>query len=298
MHGPQDFKSHILLSPGSPLRGYNSAAMAIDIFAEIVELRKRGECAALATIISRRGSTPRRDAAKMLILGDGRTVGTIGGGCVEAEVCSEARSVMRDEKGKVLSFNLTDDDAEESGLICGGTMEVYVEPILPDPTLFVFGAGHIGHSVSELAKNLGFRIAIVDDRVKYANSERFPSAESIYVGPWEEVLPKLPINDSSFLIIATRGHRYDLACLRHAVRSPARYIGLLGSRRKTKLLFDTLEREGIGPAHFERVYAPVGVEIGSETPEEIAVSIAAELIAVRKRLDVRPLKEPLRPLRQ
>ncbi|NWG13150.1 MAG: XdhC family protein [Acidobacteria bacterium] len=272
--------------------------MGIDIFAEIVELRKKGERAALVTIISRRGSTPRRDSAKMLVFEDGRTAGTIGGGCVEAEVCTEARTVIRDERGKVLSFSLTDDDAEESGLICGGTMEVYVEPILPDPTLFIFGAGHIGYSLSEVAKNLDFKIAVVDDRVKYASSERFPSAESIYVGPWNEVLPKLPINDNSFLVIATRGHKYDLTCLRHAVRSPARYIGLLGSRRKTKLFFETLEKEGIERSLLDRVHAPVGLEIGSETPEEIAVSIAAELIAVRKRLDVRPLKESLRALNQ
>jgi xanthine dehydrogenase accessory factor len=261
-----------------------------DIFEEIVALRSRGERAALATIIARRGSTPRRDAAKMLIYDDGRTSGTIGGGCTEAEVCNAARSVIRTGKPNLLSFDLTDDDAEESGLICGGTMEVYVEPVLPDPILFVFGAGHIGRCVAEAARNVGFRIAVIDDRVKYANAERFPMAESLYSGPWEETLPRLPISDSSYLVIATRGHNYDLQCLRYAIGTPARYVGLLGSRRKTGLLLSALEKEGIDPALFERVYAPIGLEIGSETPEEIAVSIVAELIAVRKNVDVKPLR--------
>jgi xanthine dehydrogenase accessory factor len=271
--------------------------MPEDIYQRIVDIRREGRRAALATIIARRGSTPRRDPAKMLIYEDGGQAGSIGGGCVEADVCREALAVMRSEKAKLLSFDLTDDDAEESGLLCGGVMEVYVEPVLPDPTLFVFGAGHVGQCAAEIARSVGFRIAVVDDRIKYANSDRFPEADGVYAGPWEEVFSRLPVNDSSYILIATRGHRYDLACLRFAVQSPARYIGLLGSRRKTKLLFEALTKEGIDPSRLERVYAPVGLEIGSETPEEIAISIAAELVAVRKNLDIRPLKESLRFLR-
>ncbi len=272
-------------------------AMEKDLYEAIVELRKLGTRAGLATIISRRGSTPRKDAAKMLIYEDGRQLGSIGGGCTEAEVCKEAMAVMRSEKPKLLSFDLTDEDAEESALLCGGVMEVYVEPILPDPTLFVFGAGHVGQAAASVARLLGFRITVVDDRTKYANSERFPEADAFYVDSWDEVFGKLPVNESSYLLIATRGHKYDLACLRYALSTSARYIGLLGSRRKTRLLFEALEREGIDPAGFERVFAPVGLEIGSETPEEIAVSIAAELVAVRKNLDIRPLKESLRYLK-
>ncbi len=271
--------------------------MEKDLYEAIVELRKLGTRAALATIISRKGSTPRKDAAKMLIYEDGQQLGSIGGGCTEAEVCKEAFAVMRSERSKLLSFDLTDEDAEESALLCGGVMEVYVEPILPHPTLFIFGAGHVGQAAACVAKMLGFQIAVVDDRIKYANSERFPQADAFYVGAWEEVFGRLPVNGSSYLLIATRGHKYDLTCLRYAVRTSARYIGLLGSRRKTRLLYEALEREGIDPASFERVFAPVGLEIGSETPEEIAVSIAAELVAVRKNLDVRPLKDSLRYLK-
>ncbi len=233
----------------------------------------------------------------MIVLEDGRQVGSIGGGCTEAEVCREALSAIRSEKPSLLSFDLTEEDAEDSGLICGGTMEVYVEPILPDPTLFIFGAGHVGRCVAAIIKDLGFKIAIVDDRIKYANRDRFPSADEFYVDTWEEVFRSLPIRDTSYLLIATRGHRCDLACLRFALHTPAKYIGLLGSRRKTKILFEAIEREGVPASEFERVFAPVGLEIGSETPEEIAISIAAEVVAVRKKLDVRPLKQALRHLR-
>ena len=273
------------------------AGMMSDMYEEIVELRRRGERAALATIVSRKGSTPRKDPAKMLVYEDGRQLGSIGGGCTEAEVSREAMMVMRTEKPRLLSFDLTEVDAEESGLLCGGIMEVYVEPILPDPLLYIFGAGHVGQSVAHAAKAIGFKIALVDDRIKYANSERIPQADIFYVDSWEENFRKLPINDSSYILIATRGHNYDLACLRFALKTRAKYIGLLGSRRKTKLLYEALEREGADPSAFERVYAPVGIEIGSETPEEIAISIVAELVAVRKNLEIRPLKEAVRHLK-
>ncbi len=271
--------------------------MVRDLYEEIVELRRRGERAALATIVTRKGSTPRKDPAKMLVYEDGRQLGSIGGGCTEAEVCREALMVMRTEKPRLLSFDLTEDDAEESGLLCGGIMEVYVEAILPDPMLYIFGAGHVGQCVAQAAKTIGFKIAVVDDRIKYANSERFPSAEAFYVDSWEENFRKLAITDSCYILIATRGHNYDLACLRFALTTPAKYIGLLGSRRKTKLLYEALEREGVNSSSFERVYAPVGIEIGSETPEEIAISIVAELVAIRKNLEIRPLKEAVRHLK-
>jgi xanthine dehydrogenase accessory factor len=256
--------------------------MTEDIYEELAHVRRQGLRAALATIIERKGSTPRKDATKMLIYEDGRCTGTIGGGCTEAEVCREALLAIRRGKPQLLRFDLTGDDAEDGGLICGGSMEVYVEPILPDPALVIFGAGHVGRCVADIAKNVGFRILVVDDRVKYANRERFPNADALYVDGWETAFGQLPVNESSYLLIVTRGHQYDLACLRYALKSPAKYIGLMGSRRKIKLFYETLENEGIDPTQFKRVHAPVGIEIGAESPEEIAVSIAAQLIAVRK----------------
>jgi xanthine dehydrogenase accessory factor len=267
--------------------------MSKDLYEEIVELRSKGSHAALATVIAHKGTTPRKDSAKMLVYGDGRQLGTIGGGSMEAEVCREARQIMETGRPRLLAFNLTDIDPEESALVCGGSMEVYVEPILPDPILFIFGAGHVSKAVADVAKSIGFKIAIIDDRAKYANPERFPGADSIYVDSWEETVKKLPVNNSSCLFIATRGHQFDLICLRFAVQSPAKYIGMLGSRKKAKNLFDLLEKEGIDPSKFGRVSVPTGIDIGSETPEEIAVSIAAELIAVRKNRDIRLMKDAL-----
>jgi xanthine dehydrogenase accessory factor len=270
--------------------------MTVNIYEEIVELRRKGARAALATIVLRKGSTPRKDSAKMLVYEDGSQLGTIGGGCNEAEVIKEALLAMRSEKSKLLHFDLNDEDADESALLCGGTMEVYVEPILSDPTLIIFGGGHVGQAVAEIARMIGFRIAIADDRIKYANPERFPHADALYVDAWDEIFKKLPVNASTYLLIATRGHQFDLACLRFCLQTPAQYIGLMGSIRKTKLLYEALEKEGVDKSSFERVYSPVGLQIGSETPEEIAVSVAAELVAVRKHLDVQSLRKAMRAL--
>ena len=254
-----------------------------DIFEEIVELRRQGQRAALAIIISRKGSTPRKDAAKMLVYEDGHRTGTIGGGCAEDEVCREALAAIRQGKPQVLKFDLTGDDAEDGGMICGGSMEVYVEPILPEPALVIFGAGHVGRCVADIAKTVGFRILVADDRIKYANKQRFPHADALYVDGWDEMFKQLPVNDSTYLLIVTRGHQYDFACLRYALKTPAKYIGLMGSRRKVKLFFEELQKEGVAPGQLARVHSPVGIEIGSETPEEIAVSIVAQLIDIRKR---------------
>jgi len=268
--------------------------MPKDIYKEIVELRTRGIRAALATIISRKGATPRKDAAKMLVYEDGRQLGTIGGGSAEAEVRNESLRAIETGTPKLLSFDFKDVDPEENALVCGGFMEVYVEPVLPDPALFIFGAGHVSKALSQAAKPAGFKIAVIDDRPKYATPDRFPDADAFYVGNWEEVLKQLPVNDSSYLFIATHGQQFDLICLRFALQSNARYIGMLGSFKKARLLFEVLEKEGIDSSGFERVVLPAGLDIGSETPEEIAVSIVAELIAVRKKKDIRALKEELR----
>ena len=268
--------------------------MPKDIYEEIVALRSKGVPAALATIIARKGATPRKDSTKMLIYADGRQLGTIGGGSIEAEVCREALQLLKIGKPKLLTLDLSAVDPEESALVCGGSMEVYVEPVLPDPTLFIFGAGHVSKAIAEVAHMIGFKVAVIDDRPKYANPERFPYADAFYVDGWETSLQKIEVSEMSYLFIATRSHQLDLDCLRFAVQSPAKYIGMLGSNKKNKALLELLEKEGIDPSKFDRVSVPVGLDIGSETPEEIAVSIAAELIAIRKKQNIRLMKEALR----
>ena len=255
----------------------------MDIYEEIIRLRRAGIKAALATIVNVRGSIPSYESAKLLVREDGSLVGTVGGGCVEAEVWTAARQVIQEEKPQKLTFNLNQDPSYDSGLLCGGTLEVFIEPILPTPYLYIFGAGHVSLSLSKVATLAGFGTLVLDDRDTYANRERFPEAVEIYADDYEKIFERLLPNSSSFVIAVTRGHRDDMRVLRWAVGTPARYIGMIGSRRKVLEIVKYLEEhEGISKSQLERVHAPIGLEIGAVTPEEIAVSVVAEMIAVRR----------------
>ena len=257
----------------------------MDIYEEIVTLRRSGRKGAVATITNVRGSIPSFRTAKMLVRDDGSIAGTVGGGCVEAEVWQAAREVMESEKPKSLTFNLNNNPSYDTGLVCGGTLEVFVEPILPIAELLLFGAGHVSQSVASVASLAGFEVTVVDDREAYANKERFPSA-TVVVEDFEKALDKLSPRENSYIVIVTRGHRDDMRVLRWAVTTEARYIGMIGSKRKVATTYKELEKLGVPASAFERVNAPVGLEIGAVTPEEIAVAIVAELIACKRRVDV------------
>lgn len=257
----------------------------MDIYQEIVTLRTAGRRGALATITSVRGSIPSFQTSKMLVRDDGSIVGTIGGGCVEAEVWQAAREVMEEEKPRTLTFNLNQNPKYDTGLVCGGTLEVFIEPVLPVPVLYLFGAGHVAVSTYKVASAAGFDVVVVDDRETYANRERFPDAREVVAEDFEQACAQISPSESSYIVIVTRGHRDDMRVLRWAVTTPARYIGMIGSKRKTIAIFKELIQEGMEPALFERVSAPVGLEIGAVTPEEIGVAIVAELIAVRRGSD-------------
>src|SRR5690349_2427286 len=254
----------------------------MDIYDEIVRLRRLGQKAAIATIVQVRGSIPSYESAKLLVREDGSMIGTIGGGCVEAEVWNAAREVIETEKPKHLSFNLGQDAAYDNGLICGGQLEVFVEPILPVPYAYIFGAGHISKSLSKVATLAGFATVVIDNRESFANRDRFPEASEIHAAEYEEVFPTLPINENSYVIIVTRGHRDDMRVLKLAAATPARYIAMIGSKRKVLNVVRELEKEGIPRDAFDRVFAPMGLDIGAISPEEIAISVAAEMIAVRR----------------
>jgi xanthine dehydrogenase accessory factor len=254
----------------------------MDIYDEIVRLRKVGQKCALATIVQVNGSIPSYESAKLLVREDGSMLGTVGGGCVEAEVWNAAREVIETEKPKHLTFSLGQDAAYDNGLICGGQLNIFVEPVIPQPYALIFGGGHVSKSLSKVASLAGFATIIVDDREAFANAERFPEAEATYAEEYEQVFPKLQVTSSTYLIIVTRGHRDDMRVLRWAVNTPARYISMIGSKRKTISVVRELEKEGIPREAFERVFAPMGLEIGAETPEEIAVSVVAEMIAMRR----------------
>ena len=253
----------------------------MDIYEEVVRLRRLGQKCALATIVQVNGSIPSYESAKLLVREDGSMIGTVGGGCVEAEVWAAAKEVIVAEQPRKMTFNLNQDAAYDAGLICGGTLEIFVEPILPQPLLYIFGGGHISSAVARVASASGFSVHVADDREAFANTERFPMADKLYT-TYEDAFAKIAPNASSYLLIVTRGHRDDMRVLAWAVRTDARYIGMIGSKRKVLSVYKALEKEGYAPEEFERVHAPVGLDIGALTPEEIAVSITAELIAVRR----------------
>ncbi|MBI4639048.1 MAG: XdhC family protein [Candidatus Tectomicrobia bacterium] len=351
--------------------------MQYDIFQEIARVVSDKEKGALASVIQRRGSAPMSGKAKMLVRGSGSAIGTVGGGCLEADVWAEAKRLI-DEGGspRVASFTLTESEAGSSGHICGGIVDIlvepvaadeagkiyeevvnmrareergilatlipqngsevqgskkmivkadgttigslgnraleekviaeaerilredrtdllditaenakaqiFVEPILDNPVVFIFGGGHVSYFTAKVAKMVGFKVVLLDDRPAFANKERFPEADETVVIEFENALDQLPIDDSSYLVIVTRGHAHDEVILGQAVKTGAKYIGMIGSKAKTAMTFRHLEAKGIPQELLDRVSAPIGLPIGSDTPEEIAVSIVAEMIKVRR----------------
>jgi xanthine dehydrogenase accessory factor len=258
------------------------ATIMDDIYDVIVRWRREGRRGALATIVNVRGSVPSFKSAKMLVGEDGTLVGTIGGGCVEAEVFQAAREVIEQEKPRTLQFNLNQNPKYDTGLICGGSLEIFVEPLIPNPVLYVFGAGHVAVHLAKVAHLAGFEVIVADDREEYANRERFPDAREIHADDFDRVLSRLAPTAASYIAIATRGHRDDMRVLRWAAATPAHYIGMVGSKRKVLGICRELEKEGAGSEVLGRVHTPIGLDIGATTPEEIAVSIMAELIAIRR----------------
>lgn len=248
------------------------------IYEEVLRLRQQGRASAIATIVECKGSSPQKEGAKMLVRDDGSTVGTLGGGCLEAEVIQTARMAIKDGTPLTVPFELTE---EEGGLVCGGTVLVYIEPNLLDPHLVILGAGHVGKALSKLAHFAGFRVTVADDRAEFANRENYPDAQDLVVNSFERAFDGLHVDEQMFIVVATRGHNHDLEAVKAALGTRAGYIGLLGSRRKKAMLAKTLEREGFSSADVSRVIIPVGLDIGSVTPEEIAVSIMAQIIERR-----------------
>ncbi|MDA1184726.1 MAG: XdhC family protein [Acidobacteria bacterium] len=252
-----------------------------EVFAALSDALQQGEEVALVTIVSSTGSTPQRVGAKMLVFADGRTVGTIGGGCYENDAFWKAREAITNRRPLTVAFELNDDFAQETGLVCGGQMEVFIEPVEPSPAVYVFGAGHVGYFVAKMAHDVGFRVHVVDDREKFANSERFGDGIDVMVDHIPTWIEGHRLPPTAYAVIVTRGHTHDLDALRALTANPLRYLGLIGSKAKIKRIYDALLEEGVTPEALRAVHAPVGLDIGAITPQEIAISILAELIAVK-----------------
>ena len=253
----------------------------IEIYQELANVAKKGERAVLATVISAQGSAPRKAGTKMLVKKDGTYVGTIGGGHVEQQVQEKAIEIMHSGEAQIMHFDIS---GTEKGavMICGGTMDVFLDPILPQETLYIFGAGHISHSTVPIAKMMGFQIVVIDPRSDYNNSARFPNADSLIVEEYKSVFSTLNVAEGSYIVICTTGHIFDEQCLEFSVGTKAKYIGMIGSKKKVTDIRERLQKKGVSKEKLDSIYAPIGLYIGAETPEEIAISIMAEIIKVRR----------------
>ena len=255
--------------------------MQEDVLDALREAMAADHPVALVTIVRARGSTPQRVGAKMVVYEDGRSVGTIGGGCYESDALGKARQAIATGKAELVNYDLNDDFAEESGLICGGQMDVFIEPMAPAPHLYVVGAGHVGYHVARLASTVGFRVHVVDDREKFANRERFPEAAEVVVESIPDWLTRADLSPRGYAVVVTRGHRHDLDAMRSLGQRRLKYVGLIGSRAKIARIFRALEAEPELRGQLGQIHAPIGLDLGAVTPEEIAVSVVAELIAVK-----------------
>lgn len=316
----------------------------MNVWRAAADLIRAGASGALATVARARGSTPVPAGTKMLVGAEGRLVGSVGGGCVEAEVIGAALEVQRRRAPTLMTHHLNADLAGDLGLSCGGTVDIFVEPLVAEesyvrvlesaataesglvrtatkwsrgqsiktfeplgasrrvvaatltrdgrfveerlvhaPRVFVFGAGHVGAAIARAACAVGFRVVVIDDRAEYADASRFPAAVQVLAADLDEALTRYEIKSADAVVIATRGHRNDALILERIATSPAGYVGLLGSRRKKIVVTKGLKAAGVPARSLQRVRVPVGLAIGAVTPEEIAVSVVAELIAWRRR---------------
>ena len=254
----------------------------LEIYRELVEIISKGEAAVLATIIASQGSAPRKAGAKMLIKQDGTFIGTVGGGGVELKVQNKAAEVIASGLPEIMHFDLSG-SGRDAAMVCGGQMDVFLEPILSKEMLYVFGAGHISQSMAAMAKKLGFQVVVIDPRPEYANTERFPQADSLMAEEYDSAFAKLNVDESSYIVIYTTGHVFDEDCLEFALGTKARFIGMIGSKKKVLDVRKRLLQKGIPAERLDQVHAPIGLEIGAETPDEIAISILAEIIQDKRK---------------
>lgn len=251
----------------------------MEIYEEALRLKRQGRTSAIATIVECRGSSPQKQGAKMLVRDDRTIMGTLGGGCLEAEVIQAAAMVIEEGKPQTLPFSLTE---HEGGLVCGGNVLVYIEAVVPEPRLVILGAGHVGRALARIARFCGFHVVLMDDRPEFVQPDPHPDAHELVLGDFIRACENIPVDAGTHIVVATRGHNHDLAAVQSALRTSAGYIGLLGSRRKKALLRKKLKETGFPAEEINRVIIPVGLDIGSVSPEEIAVSIMAQIIQKRR----------------
>ncbi len=261
------------------------------VYHALATLENQRQAAALCTVIRASGSTPRHTTSKMLVYADGRIVGTVGGGEMERRVIEEARQSLDDEKPRLLTYHMNDPQRGDPG-VCGGQVEIFVEPILPPPALLVVGGGHVGKALVHLGNWLGFYVILSDDRPAFCNPESVPGAAEYLVVPPEAIATQAPIDRHTWIALTSRNQEIDIAALPGLLQSPAPYIGVIGSRRRWAVTQQKLLAAGVPAEALARVHAPIGLELQAETPEEIALSIMAEITMLRYGGDGRPMHRP------
>jgi len=251
----------------------------MQLYEEIARLQKQRKTAALVTVIRVSGSAPRQAGSKMLVEEDSTIHGTIGGGAVEALVIKEALAAMHSAKTQIIQHDLYDKNRVDTGMVCGGKMEFFIEPLSAAERMIIFGAGHIAFYLARMADLMEFDYMVIDDRPEFCNKERFPKALALVVQPAPQALKNFKTTSSDFMIIITRDHNTDYAILRHILNKKTRYVGLIGSKAKRKEIYAKLTADhGFSEKDLERIHSPIGLKIGAETPQEIALSIMAEVI--------------------
>lgn len=252
----------------------------VDLYRRMTELLERGESFVEVTVVESRGSTPRGAGAKMLVLRDGSSVGTIGGGKIERQATNEAMELLGRGTAKLAHYALRPDGEDALGMVCGGDATVFLESHLPLRSLLVIGAGHIGQTLAPMARLLDYRVVVLDERPEFATAERFPDADAVVLGHPADAASLVDIDERTAVVIVTHGHVHDQAALAAVLETPAAYIGMIGSRSKVRTVFEELQAAGVPAAAFERVHAPVGLDLGGQTPGEISLSILAQIVAL------------------
>lgn len=261
------------------------------IVKKAIEEVERGKELAIATIIDAKGSTPREAGAKMVVLADGSTYGTVGGGSLEKRVIELCLEAIDDGKSHRVHLPL---NAEGVEMICGGEVDVFIEVYKNRPKLLIAGGGHVGYAIYEMAALLDFDIVVFEDREEFLTKDRFPKASELVLGDMKDNLKDYPIDDNTYITIVTRGHAYDEECLEVVVGSDAKYIGAMGSKKKVITMMNNLKDKGIAQEQLDKAYAPIGLKLSNETPEEIAVSIISEILLIKNQGELIHMKDTLK----
>lgn len=250
-----------------------------ELYREMAALAEGGTPFVVATIVESLGSTPRKTGAKMVVLADGRTIDTVGGGKIEAEVIRDSLDALKRGVSRVAEYELRLTGEHALGMACGGEAKVFLDVHAPDRTLVIAGAGHISQKLCPMAKLLDFHVVVVDQRPEFANAERFPLADEVIVGSPADIASLVRLDDRTHVVIVTHGHVFDMDVVRAVAPFPVAYVGMIGSRTKVRTVMHDLEEEGVPAQALARVHAPIGLDLGGQTPGEIAVSILSQIIA-------------------